>query len=72
LPTIFSFDGSKKWIIRDGVTGISVSGSGAPTASGFRKSRGLRKRELLQVVTGAHRRLRGASGARNLQQAGLN
>ena len=26
LPTIFSFEGSKKWIIRDGVTGISSSG----------------------------------------------
>ena len=43
LPTIFSLLGSKKWIIRDGLTGISVSGSGAPTASGFTKSRGLRK-----------------------------
>ena len=30
LAAIFSFDGSKKWIIRDGVTGISSSGSGAP------------------------------------------
>src|SRR5919199_2968854 len=43
LATIFSFDASKKWIIRDGFTGISVTGAGAPTASGLRKSRGLRK-----------------------------
>src|SRR4051794_15369619 len=41
LPTIFSLLGSKKWIIRDGVTGISVTGSGAPTARGLRKSRGV-------------------------------
>jgi hypothetical protein len=56
LPTIFSFEGSKKWIIRDGVTGISARGSGAPTASGFRKSRGLRKGELLHVVRRRARR----------------
>ena len=42
LAAIFSFDGSKKWIIRDGVTGISSSGSGAPWASGLAKTRGLR------------------------------
>src|SRR4051812_4655025 len=47
LPTIFSLLGSKKWIIRDGLTGISVTGSGAPTASGFAKSRGLRKVSVL-------------------------
>ena len=44
FAAIFSFDGSKKWIIREGVTGISSSGSGAPTASGLAKSRGLRIR----------------------------
>src|ERR671929_17964 len=38
FPTSFSFDGSKKWIIRDGVRGISRSGSGAPMASGAKKS----------------------------------
>src|SRR5919108_1171129 len=42
FAAIFSFDGSKKWIIRDGLTGISSSGSGAPAASGLAKSRGLR------------------------------
>src|SRR4051794_33914018 len=42
LATIFSFDASKKWIIRDGGNGISRTGSGAPTASGLKKSRGLR------------------------------
>ncbi len=46
LATIFSFEKSKKWIIRDGVTGISRSGSGAPMASGLKKSRGLRMRRL--------------------------
>jgi hypothetical protein len=43
LPTIFSFDGSKKWIIRDGLNGMSRTGVGAPTQSGFPKSRGFRK-----------------------------
>ena len=32
--------GEKKWIIREGRTGISRSGSGAPCASGRKKSRG--------------------------------
>jgi hypothetical protein len=44
LATIFSFEKSRKWIIREGLTGISRSGSGAPIASGARKSRGLRIR----------------------------
>jgi hypothetical protein len=38
---IFSFDGSKKWIMREGGNGIEVTGSGAPAASGLKKSRGL-------------------------------
>ena len=42
LATIFSLEKSRKWIIRDGLTGISRSGSGAPIASGLKKSRGLR------------------------------
>src|ERR671915_2647030 len=42
LATIFSFEKSRKWIIREGLNGISRSGSGAPIASGSRKSRGLR------------------------------
>src|SRR5919204_747640 len=42
LATIFSFEKSRKWIIRAGRTGISASGAGAPMASGLRKSRGLR------------------------------
>jgi len=42
FAAIFSFDGSKKWIIREGVNGISRTGSGAPSARGFKKSRGLR------------------------------
>ena len=36
FAAIFGFDGSKKWIIRDGLTGISRTGSGAPMARGFR------------------------------------
>ncbi len=32
LATIFSFEKSRKWIIREGLTGISVSGAGAPIA----------------------------------------
>src|SRR5918997_4575541 len=50
FAAIFSFDGSKKWIIREGATGISSSGSGAPTASGLAKSRGLR---MARTLTGA-------------------
>src|SRR5919201_2925526 len=42
LATIFSLEKSRKWIIRDGLTGISRSGSGAPMASGLKWSRGLR------------------------------
>ena len=32
--SIFSLEGSKKWIIRIGATGISSNGEGAPMASG--------------------------------------
>ena len=42
LATIFSLEKSRKWIIREGRSGISASGAGAPMASGLRKSRGLR------------------------------
>src|SRR3954469_19212277 len=42
LATIFSLEKSRKWIIREGRTGTSVTGSGAPMARGLRKSRGLR------------------------------
>ena len=44
LARIFALEGSKKWIIREGVTGISGTGSGAPRASGVKKSRGTRIR----------------------------
>src|SRR6476469_1349825 len=47
LPTIFALEGSKKWIIRAGVTGISSGGSGAPTARGLAKSRGFLMRRQL-------------------------
>ena len=42
FAAIFSFEASKKWIIREGRTGTSVIGSGAPIASGLKKLRGLR------------------------------
>src|SRR5829696_2906512 len=42
LATIFSFEKSRKWIIREGLKGISRSGSGASIASGLKKSLGLR------------------------------
>src|SRR5262245_24511659 len=42
LATILALDAGKKWIIRDGRTGISRSGVGAPTASGRKKSLGER------------------------------
>src|SRR4051795_7852417 len=44
LATIFSLEKSRKWIIREGRNGTSVTGSGAPIASGLKKSRGLRIR----------------------------
>ena len=43
FSTIFSLEKSRKWIIRDGLTGISASGSGAPIASGWKKSLGFLK-----------------------------
>ena len=42
FAAIFSLLGSKKWIARLGRAGISVSGVGAPTASGRKKSLALR------------------------------
>ena len=42
LATIFSFEKSRKWIIREGLTGTSRIGSGASIASGLKKSRGFR------------------------------
>ena len=63
FAAIFSFDGSKKWIIRDGVTGMSRTGSGAPWASGLAKSRGLRIRRRTVPATAARdRRFLAASG----------
>ena len=43
--------GGKKWIMREGRNGISRTGSGAPTASGLKKSLGLRMWALLGGVT---------------------
>jgi hypothetical protein len=49
LATIFSFEKSRKWIIRDGRTGISRSGSGAPIARGWKKSLGFLKLLLASI-----------------------
>src|SRR5688500_13046853 len=73
LAAIFSFEKSRKWIIREGLKGISRSGSGAPTASGLKKSLGLRMgreslptarvpRPMTEIETG--QAAREASGAR--------
>src|SRR5215208_2613970 len=51
LATIFSLEKSRKWIMRDGLNGISASGSGAPMARGLKKSRGLRMRRLSLSAT---------------------
>jgi hypothetical protein len=40
FSTIFSLEKSRKWIIREGLTGISRSGSGAPIACDWKKSLG--------------------------------
>src|SRR4051812_6793314 len=55
FDTIFSFEASKKWIIREGGNGISRTGSGAPTHSGLRKSRGARM--ALKLPAGDHHRV---------------
>src|SRR5215208_1511846 len=70
LATIFSLEKSKKWIIRDGRKGISRSGSGASTASGFRKSRGLRiGRASVYVRLNGPRPATGAAGGGPRAQA---
>ena len=48
LAAIFSLLGSKKWIARDGRAGISVSGAGAPTARGRKKSLGLLDADMVR------------------------
>src|SRR5919206_4880450 len=71
LAAIFWFEKSRKWIMREGLNGISPGGSGAPTASGFLKSRGLRTL-LLGLRRGARdRRPGGAPGpAKSSTRAG--
>ena len=55
LAAIFSLLGSKKWMTREGRAGTSVSGWGAPTARGLKKSLGLRMARTLAAT--APRRL---------------
>ena len=74
LATIFALEKSRKWIIRDGVTGISRSGSGAPIASGFRKARGSRKGDASREVGGKGASVRGtyrARARRRVQEGGV-
>ena len=41
FSTIFGFEKSMKWIIRDGLNGISRTGSGASIARGLKKFSGI-------------------------------
>jgi hypothetical protein len=43
LAAILALEGSKKWIARLGRAGTCVTGAGAPTASGRKKSLALRE-----------------------------
>ena len=43
FAAIFSFEASKKWIIREGRNGTSSTGCGAPIASGWANWRGFLK-----------------------------
>jgi hypothetical protein len=42
FEAIFSLEGSKKWIMREGLKGISRRGVGAPIARGWKKCFALR------------------------------
>jgi hypothetical protein len=64
LEAIFSFEKSRKWIIRCGLTGISRGGSGASIASGLKKSRGC------LTAPGIYRAGVGAGAARRRDDAG--
>src|SRR5580692_9512843 len=65
FATIFSLEKSRKWIIRDGLNGISRAGSGASIARGLKKSRGLRKSALQGSALEAERyRLASGGGGR--------
>ena len=52
FATIFSFEKSRKWIIREGRKGISRTGSGASMARGLKKSLGflMSRRRLLSRI----------------------
>ena len=60
LATIFGLWGGRKWMTRDGRNGISRTGSGAPIASGRKKSfggrTGCRLRPDCRGMAGRHRR----------------
>src|SRR5215210_1312989 len=66
LATIFSFEKSRKWIIRDGLKGISRSGSGASIASGVKKSLGLRIRPGMLFTHGVNAAAQPSDADRNV------
>ena len=77
FAAILGLLGSKKWMTRDGAIGISRTGSGAPSARGLKKSRGLRiaasvhhsagRREgRVVAAAGGRRGARGGDEARRL------
>lgn len=73
FAAILGFEGSKKWMQRDGFCGISVTGSGAPRARGLKKLLGFRiERELHHGSSG--RKWRGearAGGGEACYDAGM-
>src|SRR5437879_101757 len=49
FATIFSFEKSRNWTIRHGLTGNPRAGSGASIARGLKESRGLRMDTILMI-----------------------
>src|SRR5580704_795911 len=76
FATIFSLEKSRKWIIRDGLKGISRAGSGASIARGLKKSRGLRKSVswvvALDAVTAGPRTTLSGAGPPGLPDDGVS
>src|SRR3954464_4719084 len=72
FATIFSLEKSRKWIIREGLTGISRTGSGASRARGLKKSRGLRMRRRRVGDRGASAVPRGCRSLRSRHNVAPN
>src|SRR5262245_13457296 len=69
LATIFGFEPSKKWIMREGRNGISRGGIGAPIAFGRKKSLALRMASPLVQLDHANRARRRGLDAEIAQRA---